>query len=159
MAQRKLDWTADENGLNVTFKSTGLVHSFLWADIRGWDERTEIGVSIQTDDDGEQVEVEEEVVIPASVPRTGLAFEGMRHGLKQRLADSIAGNDGTDQDKLNVMTSLWASMTKQDSISTRKPKTAKVDVTSLLAKAAEMNFDADQMETLMSLIGQAQTSK
>lgn len=93
------------------------------------------------------------MVIPA-----GIAFDAMLHGFRQKLADSVAGVKIAEKIIPTVQT-LFDKIKDSGEWKTRKPASAKVDVAGLFSKAAEMGIDADQMELLKSLVGQAQAKK
>lgn len=88
----------------------------------------------------------------------GIAFDAMLHGFRQKLADSIAGVKDA-KGLIPTVQVVFDKIKESGEWKTRKPASAKVDVGALFAKAAEMDMDAEQIELLKSLIGQAQAKK
>jgi hypothetical protein len=74
------------------------------------------------------------------VEPAGVTFDLFRHGLKQKLADSVAGmKDNTTAEKLEVMGKVWDTIVKGE-WSIRKPAVPKVNV------AEKMKLAKDALE-------------
>ncbi len=78
----------------------------------------------------------------------GVTFELFRHGLKQKLADSVAGmaKDGkTPDEQIEVMNGVWNSICKGE-FSTRKPKVKKISRPEMVAMLCGMEGVVEESE-------------
>ena len=112
MAKRTLKWNLSESNIKVQFVDSDVKETFSFGEILGYD----------------------------NLPMfTGITFELFRHGLKQKLADSVAGMgkkgyNATEQ--LEIMASVWESICKGE-FSSRKSAVKKLTKADAIAAVGE----------------------
>lgn len=83
----------------------------------------------------------------------GITFEFFRHGLKQKLADCIAGaakNGATIAMQQTTMTDLWAEFCKGN-FTSRKAAVQKFTKADIAKQAKEVELSAEEMKVLEKL--------
>ena len=110
MAKRTLKWNLREDSIKVQFVDSDAPEVFSFSEILGYE-----------------------------TPLAGVTFELFRHGLKQKLADSVAGMgkkgyNATEQ--LEVMASVWESICKGE-FSSRKSAVKKLTKADAIAAVGE----------------------
>lgn len=124
MAKRQLKWTFEKGGMVAqSVEDTELTLTFEFKDILDY----------------------EEVTNP-------IVYHTMRHGIKQILADTIAGmKDDTIEDKFKAMDVKWEAI-RNGTFTTRKPKAPKIKLTDANNAIEELEVSDEMKAKLAALM-------